>query len=1711
MKNYLITSLKISAHAALLLVLSMLTQGQLFAQPDATASAIQTTFCAELGTDLVLMGSSTTNPVMYNWTGPDGFTSTDQNPTLAITSVDQEGDYCLVTQDAFEQFSVESCVTITVTPLIEMECPESIIVTPDLAAGAGCATDLSNFSFTIDAINCTGNFDYCISLTLEDGTAAIASGGPVTGTQLIGTGTYPQAVGGNPVSYTGLPFGFHTLAVDIKDVAATIVSQCLTEVRVMESVNNVVCNDAVNLTLTNDCQATVTPDMILQGDYCFDNFQISMDGVDPTDQIMLSEPGVYTISVSNSSGITCWGTVLAEDKTIPQVECQNNVTMYCSQTNFVPGSSVCGYGKFTNTVTTAAAGTPVGIPLDLLSGSLTGTVKDLRLNIAAEVAAVNDMSFSLISPEGTSIQLADFADPALATVHCMRPNLCISLADNPAYLPYDDFFGLNQCNAQVNAYRGNFNPLNALAGFNGDDAVGGTGWELQITSASTVSEIAIELIVLTDEGSLVTAGDIMQNQGCNSSDIRVEPEDEMLSDNCAGGYWSVVRRTWTATNFTNGQFDTCSQTITFLPWTLEDLIFPQSRDGVKGEVIDCSEIFDADWNIDLSLADEDGNPLPALTGYPTVPFGEMCGNFEVTYEDLIFELCGDYSRKIVRKWAVFDWCESEFVEFDQILKIEDTTPIQMTCAPDSNEGITVNDSNGNPITDSNGDPIIYWPGVTDGDQCAGTWDIVPPLVIQNACDAHVFDFTVEFLIADEDGEPPLDGDYVMFDPETGASVDSPVNPTQITNLPAGVTWLRYSVEDECGNTGVCFTEVAIVDETSPTPVCIENTVVAIGDDGCAYLPAEAIDNNSWDNCGVIATREISRSSSSGFTDILEYCCGCMLNDEETVFLRVTDDSGNSNTCRVFVEVQNNMSPQVSGSPQATISQSCTAGGFDLYSIAQQGINAFSFTADCPNNDPLDFTVEATLNGQPIFQGDTFEPGECGVGSATIKYEVFDGCSGNRVGGEVNQTLSFTNSLSSFRVNQWPEDITLDNCLDGVEPENLPSRANADNIRATATACGSDTAISYEDQVFASDEENVCYKIIRTWTVIDWCIVNSPGNTLDMGRDQNEQIIRINDNSAPVITNLNDVRGNDPSCQHLLTEDDVDYEVSDNCTNEEDIQLSYQINGNPTSQSIFGRFYDNGDRITIEATDHCGNTNTFSFGIFTSDEEPPTPYCNSEVVTTPNASGIAEIWVDDFSLGADDNCDPQIDDYFLNEFNEQTQVLTFDCSDIPNGVSELVPVTVYFEDDSGNVNTCEVRVFIQDPQDICPDGPGSRIAGRISTEDNAMVENAMVELMRGEFDMADFQMTANDGVYHFSNVAHESNYSIAPYMIDSYLNGVSTIDLVQIQRHILGLERFTSPYKIIAADSDNNGRINGTDLVELRKLILGVTTELPFGQQAWRLPIESQSFADPASPFPYKETINVEDHNAPSDNQNFIAVKIGDVNGSALAIGRRSARSLELVVAETELNNGEQVTIPVYAKDISDLIGLQTTMSFNPTALEFVGITKGALEISEANLGMHSLTEGYITLSWNNITGVAISNDEALFELQFNVNESSKLSEQFFLSSALTDSEAYTSDMETMNLHLNYANADISDFILYQNIPNPFAGNTEIRFSLPASSDVTFTVYNVNGSEILRRTSRYEGGNNSILLSSEELTSSGLLYYKLETAYGTASKKMIQIR
>lgn len=1644
--------------------------------------------------------------VSYSWTGPNGWNSTMTRPRVPITDLAQDGDYCL-TVSTFQTPPLEAsdCLSVVVESTIEWVCDPMIMVT-----GVDCDTDLIDHSFTIDAMNCGFTAVDWTSQILVDGLPFYTDGamGAAVGTHLVGEPD-PDPMIQSIVA--DLPFGTHEIVTTLTDPndPAKVLAQCETELRVVESINNVACNDDINITLNELCEAILTPDMMLEGTYCFANMTLEIDGFTPANTLTLDAPGDYVVTVTGVSGISCWGTIHAEDKSTPILDCED-FEVYCSESEFIdPGQSIRGFGRAMAEEVTVSAGS--SNPIVMQINGVSGTVSNIVLNFHGEIESVKDLEIELTDPNNLRTNLVlDLDDIGLAN-ECDGSNIDVCLQDtdpnffNVDFMTHDDFGSLDLCRTTQNAFIGVFQPHDLFSGFNGLDAGGNWTLEVYNNGATDMTIVKADLRIETIEGNIPTANDIVVEDGCSSAIID-GPNDELVGVDCENGYWNTIERTWVVTNPNSGNSATCSQLIQLRRWGVNDIIWPKNYDDLELPVIHCFDLFNQfTGELDNSLVTADSIPKSSVTGAPRVPFGEVCGNFQMTYEDLKFRICGKYASKTIRTWSVLDWCTGDLVHHDQIIKISDDEPIVVSCQPDN-------------VFD------VY----TNSYDCTGDWEVVPPLNFTNSCDADIV-WQVHYLVDDDEdpNDPPLVGDYIT----------NPNNDV-IENLPAGRrTWIKYTAVDACGNTGECFTEVDVHDDDKPNPVCIEFTVVALSNDGCAKLHAESLDNGSWDNCG-IESFHIRKSNQTQWSDYIEYCCnqGCFLPNQ-MVHLLVTDTNNNTNTCEVEVEIQDNIPATITQRPQSFYSFDCSVGEVDIASIILTSQDQFAYEDNCdPNNDGVfSINVEWTRSDGGGLN-DPFVPQDCGQGSLSINWIIRDEC-GNQIGTHF-QNIQFQNNASNFTVN-WPFDpAPYQNCntADMLHPDNLPSIHTVDFSDVNTFACNSSIAITWDDLIF-ENVEGSCMKILRTWTVIDWCIADRYG--LDAGTQEHTQILRIHDIVGPNIgvASVVDFDATTDACTVAINDSLLVADVTDDCTDmfsNQEIDTRYEINYADggffagTGTDARGSYPYGTSTIRWISEDHCGNVSERTTLVRVNDVKPPTPYCLGIIVTaTMVDDNPVEIWASDFNVGGFDNVTGntacgnfgQIDVYFLNEFNQEVDFLSFDCSDVPNGVEQEVILEVYYEDEAGNRDFCIVTLLLQDNvNDVCPDDPqaGSRIAGTVETEEAITLENVKVEVTSNSPDYHKTAYTNSGGDYAFNNLTSGATYFVNASMEDNPLNGVSTLDLVLIQRHILGIATLDSPYKLIAADADNSGNISATDLIALRKLLLGIYEEFPNGQDSWRFPEKGQHFTDPEAPFPYNETINTGTLSSNMVGQDFTAVKIGDVNGSAELNAQgptleENRKLVSLEMNEISFTGGELITVPVYARNMNDLVGFQNTINFDTDALEFTGLESEALDVSDDYIGTQGIEEGMVTLSWHNAEGVYLDEETALFNLTFQAKANANLSEVIYLSSAITNSEAYNNDLDVMDLNLNFRNSDQNDFILYQNIPNPFNQSTEVRFSIPSESDVTFSVFDVNGRELLRETVFYTAGDHTITLSKDQLQATGVMYYTVETKFGVASRKMIQIK
>ena len=410
--------------------------------------------------------------------------------------------------------------------------------------------------------------------------------------------------------------------------------------------------------------------------------------------------------------------------------------------------------------------------------------------------------------------------------------------------------------------------------------------------------------------------------------------------------------------------------------------------------------------------------------------------------------------------------------------------------------------------------------------------------------------------------------------------------------------------------------------------------------------------------------------------------------------------------------------------------------------------------------------------------------------------------------------------------------------------------------------------------------------------------------------------------------------------------------------------------------------------------------------------------------------------------------------------------------------------------------------------------GGIISGLLSTEDDGLIRDVMVDLTNSG---VPGMMTNEDGEYQFPAMPFGSQYEVIPNKDGDDFNGISTADIVAIQRHLLGKQELNSPYKLIAADVNKSDFVSAADISELRKFILGLYNELP-NNTSWRFVDESYSFPDPMNPWEevFPETYDITGFD--SDMQiDFVGVKIGDVNGDVdlSGFGNNSPRSLrKLKMEDGEISDGNTYEVVLTMDDLGELSGYQFTLEWNTEYLELMEVMPNlALDMRLNNFGLNRIEEGVITTSWNRTNEDRIDHDEErLFVLRFRGLQKGKLSELMTVSSQITKKEAYVGqDFATEDLELEFVGgAENRYFALYQNEPNPWSNRTLISFHLPSDQVASLTIFDENGRAVKTIDGEFTRGHNEVEINQDDLQGSGLLYYRLETRDHTATRKMILI-
>ncbi|HRK82676.1 MAG TPA: GEVED domain-containing protein [Saprospiraceae bacterium] len=1625
---------------------------------------------------------------------------------------------------------------------------------------------------------------------------------------------------------------------------------------------NLACQGMVNMTLEDGCQRTLSASNVLIGTFgCLTDadFEVVVVDGNPSNGAVIDGCGEFIYEIRLRAGVngggftTCWGMVRSEDKTKPTIVCPANTSQAtvnhdvqsftgalastdptlnllnhsCYTDFFNPAAGLHYYDVQTFTVTANDVYTfevsstwgdasmslyqgafDAGNPCQnmiahtedqpLTSGFFAGFDPAYRIALPLRAGqtytlmttswgalTTGNYTWSVISdgnglidinPAQTGAQPAAVSTPITFDLICDDINR-IFLSSPAVY--YTDRLG-NPLPA--NQQPAGFNELWTRLGYTGRPVVSDNCGQLK-----------------------VTVSDVLANNG-----------------NCGP---QVITRTFRVEDKQNSpcpgtpNFASCTQTITVRKATQNDANFIPLV-----TTLECDESFPTLSN---------GNPSPAVTGYPFIQTAFGIYDINQTYcnlaaqyiDDPRIEVCAG-SYKLVRNWTVLDWCNpGALLQFPQLIKVGDFTGPTVTCP-------TVLDPWGVAQT-----PITY---STTPYDCTASF-VIPDPVVTDACSQS---WTISIQILTDVTVPVLN----QYGQQVGATTQSIVVKTVgiaesrfVTGIPVGNHRFRYTVTDACGNVSTIECPFRVLDLIEPNAVCDDQLNISIGGQGFTRVHVSDINEGSNDNCGLV-TMEVRRavecaSTTGSFTPWGEYvdftCCDAIGVDggRVRIELRVTDGSGNQNTCWLDVLVQDKIRPFCYAPHNTSINCDELPYDFNPRDTAQlaqlfNGANPPSATDNC------------TAYVRELVP--TVNLHDCGWGTIVRNFQAVDQA-GNTSTNACRQTITI-NENHNYWI-KFPRDYSA-NCGDpaptGIEYEEI----------------GCDLlAVSTVDEPFSASGDE-CYKIFRTFRVINWCEYNGQDAPVIVGRDEDcdnvpgyavknlatgqlvtsprfpnngiyvivrgttgaaktswydsntnpadnmpaafqkgtscdgltnpaghwvnsnqkpairsngfwqyTQHIIVYDNVDPTITvapfdpfcSYDSPTAADPICEgpveidfsvnELCTPDDVTIKVFLDAFRDGTFPFDYNVRRNPDGSlsGNTGVFTITGSypnytitagalpiglhRVEIHAEDGCGNARSVMVNFEVRDCKAPTPICyNGLTVTlmpidtnndgTPD-EGMAAVWASDFIASPIVDCSMPIR-YSIRRAGQTPDInrtgVNFSCADYnaadgTAGTSHVIYIDAW--DGAGNRDFCETYVLVQDQTGICTGPALGSIAGTIRTETQQTVEGVDVALSGP---MTANATTPEAGTYSFGNLEENQDYTITPVLDVNYLNGVSTFDLVLISRHILGVQLLDSPYKMIAADVNNSRSITTLDLIQLRRLILAIDTEFA-NNTSWRFVPASYSFPVPTNPWfeQFPEVININDLTGNEINQNFFAVKIGDVNGSVVpnlaAVEDRNVQgTFGFDLEDRAVKAGEEVKVAFRGKDMERIMGYQLTLGFDRTALSLDNIEYGVAK--EGNFGLRHVNEGEITMSWHEMNADnRVKSDEVLFTLVFRATASGKLSDLLSVSSRLTRAEAYDRNSRTLDVSLNFGSRELTEeYALYQNQPNPFAGKTMIGFYLPNAGETTLTITDVRGRVLKVFKGEYGRGMHQIQLDGEDLPA-GVLQYTLISGDFTATRKMVLTR
>jgi hypothetical protein len=411
---------------------------------------------------------------------------------------------------------------------------------------------------------------------------------------------------------------------------------------------------------------------------------------------------------------------------------------------------------------------------------------------------------------------------------------------------------------------------------------------------------------------------------------------------------------------------------------------------------------------------------------------------------------------------------------------------------------------------------------------------------------------------------------------------------------------------------------------------------------------------------------------------------------------------------------------------------------------------------------------------------------------------------------------------------------------------------------------------------------------------------------------------------------------------------------------------------------------------------------------------------------------------------------------------------------------------------------------------------------------------------GNYALADNSGTSSCIIQNTSNafeVEVEPPGSISPN------EQVGLFDLIDIQKHILGVAPLSSPYHYLAADVNNSGSITALDQIKIRKVILGIDSDFSPVDNFRYLPTysltddaffeafqddpfiaewnrQSQSYPYVASP-PNKSYLDPLDLTLSnpdlffSETWGFHAVKTGNADLSSDGNQPLSASSLVSSAPQGQIiSSGESFQVSINLSSIDSLLvqGYQLSLDFDAEFVEINGLLNGDTPFSTDNFNFLSGSqEGELELRhiWysETLTPISLSprNLKSIFTLQLTAKQkinTTNLTEIILLDlNSLPPRFVNTGD-ETVPVILSMSISAINNInkqFVESTFPNPATNQVSFSIESLEMANANITLWDQFGNSLQINSVPLQIGQNTISSNSLGNLQNGIIYYNISTS------------